>query len=144
MVEFCLRPLQTIIHYVYIINKFLCENRFLRFLIAGGVNSLFGFMMYSLSILFGAPVWLSLVIGTVAGIMFNFCTVGGYVFRNLSLSKFPSFMISYAVCFAINLQLIELLSIYLGGPIVSQSLLTPPMAILSYILLRYFVWGKSR
>ena len=42
-------------------------NTFMRFLVAGAANTLFGFVVYSLTILAGAAVWLALLAGIFAG-----------------------------------------------------------------------------
>lgn|GEM_PF-1442613 len=121
----------------------LRENRFMRFLIAGGMNTLFGFAIYSASILAGSTVWLALLAGTIAGTIFNFITTGGYVFRDISLTRFPRFVSFYLLVYGVNLGLIELLSIWLRNEILSQSILIFPMALLSYVLMARFVFSQK-
>ena len=112
----------------------------MRFLVAGGLNTLFGFAVYSAAILMGTATWLALLVGMLAGTGFNFVTTGGYVFRDLSLSRFPRFVICYLFIYLVNLGLIGLLSIWLSNPLVSQAAITIPMAFLAYFVMVRFVF----
>ena len=129
---------------LFLRNDFkLSEHRFIRFLFAGGINTLFGFGIYSLAIFTGSAVWIALLIGTIAGSVFNFFTTGGYVFRELSLGRFPRFVICYALVYSINLGLIEVLVIWLSNEILSQLILIFPIAVFSYFLMAKFVFSNS-
>jgi putative flippase GtrA len=119
------------------------SNRFTRFLVAGGVNTLFGFAVYSICIVAGMAVWLALLVGMLSGTVFNFITTGGYVFRELSLIRFPRFVICYLLVYGINLMLIELISIWLNSKILSQAIITFPLALLSYFLMVRFVFSAK-
>lgn len=109
--------------------------KLIRFIIAGVVNTLFGWLIYSLFILINVEPWLALIISTVVGILFNFITIGGYAFKNLKISKLPLFILSYIIVYLINILLIYLLKIYIPNLIVLQLLLTPILALISYFLL---------
>lgn len=121
-------------------NPGLSNSRSMRFLISGGVNTLFGFMVYSVFILAGSAVWFALISGTVIGAFFNFLTIGGYAFRDLSLDRVPRFLLCYALVYGINLQALEWLSAAVTDKILSQSILVLPIAALSYLLMARFVF----
>ncbi len=121
----------------------LRRNRFMRFLVAGGINTLFGFAVYSGAVVAGVAAWLALLVATVLGIAFNFITTGGYVFREISLVRLPRFVICYLVVYTINLGLIELLLMWLTNRILSQFVLMCPMTVLSYLLMTRFVYLKA-
>ena len=115
----------------------------MRFLVAGGVNTLFGFVVYSFCIIAGGAVWAALLVGTVSGTIFNFFTTGGYVFRELSLARFPRFVICYLLVYGINLAMIELLFMWMNNKILPQAILILPMALLSYLLMGRFVFSSK-
>lgn len=119
----------------------LRQHRILRFLVAGGVNAIFGFAVYSASILSGLPVWSALVVANIAGIAFNFLTMGGYVFRSLVLARLPSFVVAYLCIYLVNLAAMTVLATWIPGKILAQAILTVPMALLSYVLMRRFVFN---
>lgn len=122
--------------------NFRTQNTYVRFLIAGGFNTLFGWLCYSATILLGAPPWLALIIATLIGIGFNFLTLGGYAFRSLVWNRFPRFVLSYAVIYTTNLICLEALEPWVPNPILGQLILTPPQAILSYIILSKMVFNR--
>lgn len=115
-------------------------NRFVRFLAAGGINTLFGFAVYSVFIVAGMEVWFALLAGMLLGTVFNFFTTGGYAFRELAFSRFPRFVICYLLIYGINFMLIGLISGWLNDKILSQAILVLPMALLSYCLMLRFVF----
>ena len=51
-----------------------------RFVIAGLLNTLFGFVIFSAAIAARVPVWAALLAGLLVGIAFNFVTTGGTCF----------------------------------------------------------------
>jgi putative flippase GtrA len=119
------------------------SSRFGRFLFAGGLNTLFGFTVYSILALTDLSTWSVLIASNMAGILFNFITTGGLVFRNLSLSRVPRFLICYGVIFLVYLMLIELLSPLAGGRIWAMAFIVIPMAVLTYFMQSWFVFGVT-
>jgi putative flippase GtrA len=118
------------------------RHRILRFLIAGGLNTLFGFGAYSAALLLGAPVWASLLIANLTGIAFNFFTIGGYVFRSMVAHRFPRFAGAYLVLYGINWVSLTWLAKHVSGEIVAQAILTLPLALLSYLVMARFVFNR--
>jgi putative flippase GtrA len=117
--------------------------RFIRFLLVGGLNTVFGFAAYSSLIMLGAPTWAALVLGHTAGILFNFFTVGRLVFRSFDLARLGRFTGCYLAVLAVNLQLIHWMMIVVPNPIAAQALLVLPIAALSYLLMSRFVFRSA-
>ena len=118
-------------------------STFVRFLIAGGVNTLFGFLVYSIAILSGLQVWQALLAGILAGLVFNFVTTGGYVFRDLTVRRFSRYAGVYVLIYLVNLGLVVLLSKWIDSVILIQGIITTPMALGSYLLMSKFVFRNS-
>ena len=116
------------------------RHRLQRFVAAGLLNTAFGFAVYSVTILAGAPVWLALLVANATGVGFNFITTGGYVFRNLVLARFPRFALAYVALYLLNWALIDWLRGWVDGAIVAQALLTLPLALLSYVVMARLVF----
>jgi putative flippase GtrA len=115
----------------------------LRFLVAGGVNTAFGFGIYSALVLLGLPVPVALLLATVAGVFFNFVTFGGFAFRSLELRRLPRFLVAYTFIYLFNLALLEGLRAATGlGPIVSQLLCLAVVAPTAYLVLKSKVFGE--
>ena len=126
------------------LRSLLGNRQFLRFLIAGGVNTLFGFGVNIAAMLAGLPVWLAMLIGTVAGIAFNFFTHGGYAFRDMSAKRLPRYVLGYAIVYVVALAAFHVLQLVVRGPITCQVLLVIPMALLSYLIMSRFVFQKRQ
>jgi len=123
--------------------KYLLSNRFARYLIVGGLNTLFGFFVYSMLIILDLPTWVALLVGNAVGIAFNFFTTGGMVFRDLSLYRAPLFVLCYLAIYFVNLELIDWMIPVTGGRIAAQAILALPMALLSYLMLANIVYRKK-
>lgn len=121
----------------------LMENRFLRFLIAGGINTLFGFLVFSLAVFAGLPTWLALIVSTVAGTLFNFFTTGAYVFRDLTCRRLPRFVLCYAMVYVVNLEALGAVQPAIGSKIAAQAALALPIAFLAYWLLARFAFAPK-
>ena len=105
------------------------------------MNTLFGFAVFSLIAYLGGKTWHALLGANVAGIVFNFVTIGGGVFRDLGLRRLPRFVLAYFGLFVLNLEAIGLLSGAVQiDRIAAQALLTAPMAVLSYLIMSKLVF----
>ena len=118
------------------------ESRPLRFLLAGAANTAFGLAIYALFSVLGVAPWAALLCGTVAGIGFNFVTLGGYAFRDLSWRRLPRFVGAYALAYLVNLGALHAFQPLVGNAIWRQVLLTPFMALFSYVCMSRFVFRR--
>lgn len=116
------------------------DIQFLRFLAAGVVNTLFGYVMYLCGLLAGLAPELALLLATAIGAVFNYFTTARFVFAHHSMSRLPLFVAAYACIYGINAVAIRLL--LNGGlpPAAAQALLVPAMAILSFVIFRTVVF----
>ena len=108
--------------------------------VAGAANTVFGFVAFTLALLSGLPTWAALLLGLICGTIFNFVTTGHYVFRQLSLGKYPRFLACYLLVYLINLGLVQLMFRATGSDIVSQAILSLPIALFSYFLMGRYVF----
>lgn len=120
-----------------IINK-----QFIRFIIASGINTIFGFLVFSFFIFLGFYYPIALLFSTVCGILFNFQTIGRFVFsskNNLLIFQFVGvYLVTYMLMTAGVGVLIHIgISAYLSGAI-----LVIPIGITSFLLNKKFVFKK--
>lgn len=116
----------------------------LRFLVAGLVNTAFGFGVYAGLVVLGVPVFLALLVATVAGVFFNFLTYGGYAFRRLDAHRLPRFLLAYGGIYAFNLALLEALRAGAGlGPIAAQLACLVVVTPTAYLVLRNAVFREK-
>jgi putative flippase GtrA len=123
--------------------KKIWSIQFIRFLFTGGINTIFGYGVYTLLVLAGLDYQIALLISTILGVIFNFFTTGRIVFFNKNLLLIFKFILTYIVVYIVN---VILLKIFVGaglGPIISQAICLPLMVILSYVLNKYLVFKNK-
>lgn len=120
----------------------LIKNQFIRFIIASGINTIFGFLAFSLFIFLGFRYPIAILFATICGILFNFQTIGRFVFsskNNLLIFQFVGvYLVTYILMTAGVGILIHIgMSAYLSGAI-----LVIPIGITSFLLNKRFVFKK--
>lgn len=118
----------------------LWSVRFLRFLVVGGVNTLFGYLVYAGFILLNLHYSLAALFSTIIGVIFNFFTTGRIVFNNRSANVLLRFFGVYAVYYVLNVSLLKLLTTHGLSSLVSGAITALPLATLSYFLNKTFVF----
>jgi putative flippase GtrA len=125
-----------------IIRKFW-SVRFFRFLVVGGINTLFGYLVYAGFILLNLHFSLAVLLSLILGIIFNFFTTGRIVFNNRKSSLIIRFFGVYAVYYLLNVSLLKLLMAQGFNSLVSGAITALPLAAVSYFLSRVFVFTQS-
>jgi putative flippase GtrA len=120
----------------------MLDARFVRFLVAGVANTAVGLAAYAAAELAGVPVWGALLVGMLTGVAFSFLSMGAYAFRDLSWQRLPRFVVCYGANYGVNLLALDVLHRFVADPILRQALLTPPMAVFSYVCLSRFVFRR--
>jgi putative flippase GtrA len=142
------------------------ENKFIRFLFVGVINTMFGYGMFVLFIWFGMHYSIALLCANFLGILFNYKTTGYIVFSNKSNRLILQFFLVYGVVYLFNLGELYLLdssNIYeyilslpildfldtlpinqnKVGDVIGQAITLLPNAILSFFLNKIFVFKTS-
>ena len=120
------------------------HQRFLRFLVVGGVNTVFGYSVFALLYLAGLAPQLAIVIATVIGVNFNFLTTGRLVFGNRTWRKLLPFWFGYGVALAVNLFLAELLLRSGVNALLTQALCMPIYVVTAYYVNAHFVFSRAQ
>jgi putative flippase GtrA len=124
------------------LNKFWSAPYF-RFLIVGGINTVFGYLVYALLIFLGFNYQAAILISTIIGIIFNFKTTGILVFKNTDNRLFVKFFSVYASVYFVNTLGVYLLKLQGLDSYAAGAIVTLPIAVLSYYLLKIFVYGRQ-
>jgi len=117
--------------------------RMFRFLVAGGVNTAFGYASYAAFILAGAPLWLAVSGSTVLAMLFNFFTYGRFVFGSNAIALLPRFVLFNAAMGVCNFVALRALEARGFGPLLAQALLVPFLAAGGYFGMRAFVFRSA-
>ena len=118
--------------------------QFMKFLIVGCINTLFGYLAFALFIFWGFHYAISSLLATILGVLFNFKTTGAFVFQNKDNSRLFRFFCVYGVWYVCNIIFLKILGsigmdMYLAGAVVIV-----PLAILSFFLNKHFVFEAKR
>ena len=123
--------------------KKLLSNSFLKYLLIGGLNTVFGYSIFAVYTFLLGNAYLSLILSTVTSVLFNFKTYGVLVFKSHDNSKIFRFFAAYAFIIAIQMVLYNgLTQVGITNPYLAVGILVLPMAMLSFVLLRKFVFHQ--
>ncbi|RKP50862.1 GtrA family protein [Trinickia fusca] len=118
----------------------LVSSQFLRFLLVGLLNSLFGYGCFAAFLACGLHYTFALLVATVIGVLFNFKTTGKLVFRSHSNKLIFRFVGAYCIVYATNLSLMKAMLMIGVNTYMSGAALLLPMAALSFFLNKKFVF----
>lgn len=127
-----------------IANRTFLQKKIVRFFLVSGLNTFFGYGLFALLILFGLHYTLAVFFGTLIGILFNFKTIGGIVFKNHKNLLIFRFFGVYFIIYLLNTGGLALfkyfgINVYVGGAI-----LLIPIGLLAFYLNRKFVFSNNR
>lgn len=117
---------------------------FIRFILVGGINTLFGYGVYCLLIFFGIPYVWSTLVSQILGVLFNFMTTGTLVFENRDNKLIFKFVSVYILTYFINIGFNRFLQILLtDNKYITGIGATVVSAIFSFFILKYYVYKKK-
>lgn len=114
-----------------------------KYIVVGGVNTLFGYGAYSLFIFSGFHYGLAVFFATIIGIFFNFKTYGRFVFSAYDSRGIANFIVVYVFVYLSNVALVSLLSLVMRNLYINGLLAIMIAAFLGYTLNKRFVWRKN-
>jgi len=122
----------------------LWSSQFFRFLVAGGINTVFGYSIYALLTFIGLHYTLVVLLGQISGILFNFNTTGKIVFNNTKSGLLYRFAGVYVVIYVVNVLLLRLFAQINYNMYFAGAILILPMAFVSFFLSKTFVFSSAR
>jgi len=124
-----------------IVLKKVLQNTFFRFLLTGVLNTIFGYLIFCLFTYLIGNAYVSVTLSTIAAVLFNFRTYGKLVFKSHDNSKIVRFFAAYLFIIATQMVLLKGLAYFgITNPYLAVALLVLPMATLSFIILKKFVF----
>lgn len=114
----------------------------LKFLVVGGINTLFGYALFALFTWFGMRYPLAIALATLGGVLFNFQSVGRFVFGGAPRSRFWRFVFVYCLIYLINVGGVKLVLSYGVNVYIANGIMLLPLAGIAFILNRRFVFNQ--
>ena len=120
------------------------SSKFIRFLFVGAINTIFGYGLYILLVKMQIPYLTALLLATVGGIIFNFFSFSGVVFKSKKNQfLFFKFFITYSFVYSVNAFLLWLLVQHFSfDPLVGQLACIPVSVMLNWFVLNKWVYKK--
>lgn len=115
---------------------------FVKYVIVGGVNTVFGYGIFALLIYLGLAYPVALFIATVLGIAFNFKSTGIFVFQSHDNRLIFRFVTVYFLIYFINLIGLKILSGEGLGMYYAAGIMLPFMALVGFIANKKLVFRK--
>jgi len=117
----------------------------IKFFVVGTVNTVFGYSCYAGLLFIGLHYSLAALFGMLLGIAFNYLSTSKYVFNTTpaNISRVIRFVLVYSLQYLLNVLCLWFLEQSGFNPYISGLLLIIPMAVVSYLLLNYFVYNKK-
>jgi putative flippase GtrA len=118
----------------------MINPQFLKFILVGGLNTLFGYGLFALLLALGLPYPYALFLATCIGVLFNFKSTGKLVFKNSSNALLIRFILLYVFIYLFNLAAIKIFNIFLDNLYWSGMIAMLPSALLSYYFSKKYVF----
>ncbi len=118
------------------------RKQFVLFIIAGLVNTAFGYGVYALLVWLGLPPKLALALSFAIGVVWNYFTHARIVFQQKGFDRILPYVGAYLVILGVNTVLLDVLMRLGLGPYVAQALLAPVSAGMSFVLLSKVLTGR--
>ena len=122
--------------------KAVFSSSVIRFLFVGMLNTLFGYSLYALLIFSGVNYFYSLMLTTIIGVIFNFCSIGKMVFQGVGgRITFIKFICVYFVVFVFNAYSLDYLVAETSlNPYISQGICLVPSVCFNWLMLKNWVF----
>ena len=114
--------------------SFKAQPKHVRFLLVGGLNTVFGYLVFAGLTRLGWRDLIAVPAAMAAGVAFNFMTYGKLVFESLGQRSLPRFVIGYVGMYVCNVTGLRALARMGVGAYLAQAALVIPLAALSYLI----------
>jgi putative flippase GtrA len=120
----------------------IIANRFFRFIIISGINTLFGLGVFSFFIFLGFHYSIAILFSTVLGVLFNFQTISRLVFSTYKHSLIFRFVIVYCGVYLINTLGVGTLIHFQISAYWAGIIMVIPVGVSAFILNKKFVFNS--
>ncbi len=128
--------------------KKVFQVRYIRFLFAGGINALFGYIVFALLMYLVRNKEIALTISLPIAIFFNYMTSSRFVFKDKEdhFKRVAKFYVTYFITYPINLLHLYLtVDLWHWNVYFSQLVVLVYLPVINFLLQRKFIFqNKSR
>lgn len=125
-------------------RRLLRDRQFHRYIFVGILNTAVGYGLFSLFIFLGFHYTLAVLFSTILGVFFNFHSIGRLVFGRHEYHLLLRFFGVYGITYLLNVFFLALFDLFSINMYLAGALLLVPMAIISFLLNKYHVFGTKK
>lgn len=118
----------------------IINNRFVRFLVVGGINTTFSYSLYALLLFMGSHYLVAGIISFIISVFFNFETTSRLVFQNSKRELLLKFIFSYVIILVISLFSLNLIIMAGINPYLAGLLNVLPVSVISFLIQKFLVF----
>jgi putative flippase GtrA len=112
----------------------------LRFFIVGGLNTIFGYLVFAFFIYFNLHYVLATLLAQICGVLFNFKTTGFWVFKNRDNRLILRFFGVYLFTYLLNIGILKLFEMNNVTSLIGEAIIIIPLAMISFYLNKKLVF----
>jgi len=120
------------------------KKQIFKFILVGMLNTVFGYALYALFIYFGFTYIFAVFFATIIGVLFNFKTIGKFVFESKDNKALLKFVLVYMIVFIVNVLTIKVFKSYEFNDYIAGFFAIIPASIISFILNKYYVFKEIK
>ncbi len=121
----------------------LVDNSLLKFLLVGVLNTIVGYLIFTVIYYLINQTNLSIFIATILGVLFNYKTYSSIVFKSKNNKLILRFILCYTIIMFFQMFLIKIFTFFgFDNIYLISGFITLPMAIVSYFCMKFFVFKK--
>ena len=118
----------------------LLKHKLFRFFLVSVLNTAFGYGLFALFLYLGLYYPIALFISTIAGVLFNFKTIGSIVFKSNNNALIFRFFGVYGCLYIVNWVGIAILKNFSLNSYLAGGIIVFPIGLLAYFLNKKFVF----
>ena len=112
----------------------------MRFVVTGGINTAFSYGIYALCIFLGAGYAIASGVSIVCGVLFSYKTTSAVVFGRGYSGSLVRYIGSYVIVYLFSVLILKTMDEFGINAYLAGVLAAPPCAVLSFALLKLFVF----
>lgn len=120
--------------------KELMDNKLIRFLLVGGINTVFGYSVFSLAIFLKVHYAIAALLGQALGTLFNFATISRLVFDSKENKLIFKFIGVYVFTYMLNVLALRFLRSLNVDIYLAAAIITLPIALIGFLLNKNLVF----
>lgn len=119
------------------------NNKIIKYILVGLVNTIFGYSVFALLLYLHLHYSLATLLASIAGVLLNFKTIGGLVFKSHNNSMITKFVVVYVVTYLLNVGSLKIFNSYNVNMYLAGVLLLILITPISFILHNKFVFTEK-